>query len=194
MKKCMKCGKNYDGYDGDMIDCPHCGEYGGNSMVYEGNGHTHPFRYGSDPASCGDSSLGSDASGFGCIAVLVVGGMILSSVSAAEYVFAPLWGLLKFAGIILAGTVFFLLLYGLKKRKKTASTKTNSGNSVSFIACTDSNPKPSFSDASSEGTASKTERTAHPYAFPLAITVTDNKYYKSRPFDETAKKTRSAKP
>lgn len=47
MKRCMKCGCNYDGGDGDYMDCPNCGEWSGNSRVYDSSGATHAYRFSS---------------------------------------------------------------------------------------------------------------------------------------------------
>ena len=67
MKHCMKCGRDYDGRDGDMIDCPYCGEYGGNSWVYGNNGHMHAFSW---DTSASGGSYGNASDGGGCAAFL----------------------------------------------------------------------------------------------------------------------------
>ncbi|MBO4647087.1 MAG: hypothetical protein J5806_02910 [Lentisphaeria bacterium] len=55
MKRCMKCGCNYDGGDGDYMDCPYCGEWGGNSRVYDNSGSTHAYSFDTSNTSGGDS-------------------------------------------------------------------------------------------------------------------------------------------
>ena len=55
MKRCMKCGCNYDGGDGDYMDCPHCGEWSGNSRVYDNSGSTHAYGFDTSDADSGDS-------------------------------------------------------------------------------------------------------------------------------------------
>ena len=54
MKKCMRCGANYDGRDGDYMDCPYCGEWSGNSRVYDDSGSTHAYEFGSSDNDSGN--------------------------------------------------------------------------------------------------------------------------------------------
>ena len=55
MKRCMKCGRYYDGGDGDYIDCPYCGEWGGNSWVQDQSGSMRAYRFSSSESDTGKS-------------------------------------------------------------------------------------------------------------------------------------------
>ena len=195
MKQCMHCGQNYDGYDGDMMDCPHCGEYGGNSYVYGDDGNKHAFSWdttsvdsswsssgssswsSSGSSSCGssgDSPLEGCAAVFGIIFLLSIAGPLISFLwTVIKYAFIVLGCVLLVGGLI-TGTVL-LWDYAsdfFKNRSRSTEDPDNEDDFVDDLSA--QTPADSFPPVETEQTAM-----SYPSDYDLfTITITDSNYFK----------------
>ncbi len=166
MKHCMKCGRDYDGRDGDMIDCPYCGEYGGNSWVYGNNGHMHAFSW---DTSASGGSYGNASDGGGCAAFLG----ILFLISLAGPAMSYLWIIIKSIGIFLGCLILFIGLIILWDERGSGK-KARSGKKKGDAA---SSPTPASSPSPSAPTKQTVLSIPKTYSMKT-ITVTNDKYYK----------------
>ena len=179
MKHCMKCGRNYDGYDGDMIDCPHCGEYGGNSYVYGSNGSQHAFSWGTSSADSSWSSSG-DSSGEGC--GILFGLVFLFSI------ISPLIGILEIViryvltvlgGIILAGCLIIGAVFLWKRIADSSKKRSRSKESPVNEAGSGRTQQALIPSAKTEQTVRHAPSYLAPsYHVPYTITVTDSNYFR----------------
>ena len=179
MKHCMHCGQNYDGYDGDMIDCPHCGEYGGNSWVYGNNGYRHAFSW---DASSADSFCGSsgDSSGEGCGVLFgliflfsILNPLIWILEIVIKYVLIGLGGILL-VGCLIAGAVYLWkrIADSSKKRSRSKESPVNEAGSGRTQQAL-------IPSAKTEQAVRHTPSCLAPsYHVPYTITVTDSNYFR----------------
>lgn len=176
MKQCMHCGRNYDGYDGDMMNCPYCGEYGGNSWVYGGNGQKHAF--GWSPSSGGSSCGSPGAPDGGCAAVLG----IIFLLSIAGPALSCLWSVVRFVGIVLICWFLIIVLILLWDKYESSGTgarpkKVFGAKSCPADASSSRASSNSFLPARTE--PSQVAPSSNPRTgYVNTITVTDNNYYK----------------
>ena len=197
MKQCMHCGQNYDGYDGDMMDCPHCGEYGGNSYVYGDDGHMHAFSWdtpsvdsswssscdsswsssgGSSCSSSCDSPLEGCVAVFGVIFLLSIAGPLISFLwTVIKYAFIVFGGVLLVGGLI-TGAIL-LWDYASDSLKKRSQATEDFGNEDDFA------DDPSGQTPEDSFPSGETEQTAMSYPsdynlYTITITITDSNYFR----------------